>query len=86
MAATCSPTDRSGVQPLGRVLSGHGNVGYGTGHNLALRVAATDAYLVLNPDIELDADALRAGLATLALPGVVLVGAVGRDGAGEVVR
>ncbi len=69
--------------PDARVLSGHGNVGYGTGHNLALRVAATDAYLVLNPDIELDADALRAGLATLALPGVVLVGAVGRDGAGR---
>ncbi len=68
--------------PRASVLSGHGNVGYGTGHNLAIRAATTRAHLVLNPDVELDADALRAGLATLALPGVVLVGAVGRDSDG----
>ena len=64
------------------VLSGHGNVGYGAGHNLAIRSATTPAYLVLNPDVELDANALRAGLATLAQTGVVLVGAVGRSGDG----
>lgn len=69
--------------PHANVLSGHGNVGYGAGHNLAIRAATTPAYLVLNPDVELDANALRAALATLALPGVVLVGAVGRDGAGK---
>ena len=65
------------------VLSGHGNVGYGAGHNLAIRAATTPAHLVLNPDVEVDANALRSGLATLALPGVVLVGAVGRDSAGK---
>ena len=69
--------------PHASVLSGHGNVGYGAGHNLAIRAATTPAYLVLNPDVELDANALRAGLATLSLTGVVLVGAVGRDGAGK---
>ena len=65
------------------VLFGHGNVGYGAGHNLAIRNATTPAYLVLNPDVEIDANALRAGLATLAQTGVVLVGAVGRDGNGN---
>jgi len=69
--------------PQAAVLSGHGNVGYGAGHNLAIRAATTPAYLVLNPDVELDANALRSGLATLALPSVVLVGAVGRDGDGR---
>ncbi|MEO7254627.1 MAG: glycosyltransferase [Casimicrobium sp.] len=69
--------------PLANVLSGHGNIGYGAGHNLAIRATTSPAHLVLNPDVELDADALRAGLATLALPGVALVGAVGRDGDGK---
>ncbi len=43
-------------------LRGHGNVGYGRGHNLAL--ARTDAryHLVLNPDVLLEPDALVAGL------------------------
>lgn len=69
--------------PHAKVLSGHGNVGYGAGHNLAIRAAATPAHLVLNPDVALDANALRSGVATLALPSVVLVGAVGRDGDGK---
>ena len=69
--------------PHAAVLSGHGNVGYGAGHNLAIRAATTPAHLVLNPDVEVDANALRSGLATLTLPGVVLVGAVGRDSAGK---
>lgn len=69
--------------PHVNVLSGHGNVGYGAGHNLAIRAATKHAHLVLNPDVELDAHALRYGLVTLGLPGVVLVGSVGRDGAGK---
>ena len=64
--------------PRAKVSSGHGNIGYGAGHNLAIRAAAMPAHLVLNPDVELDANALRSGLATLARSGVVLVGAVGR--------
>ena len=48
------------------VLSGHGNVGYGAGHNLALQQSDADLHLILNPDVFLDADALSAGLEFLA--------------------
>lgn len=41
-----------------RVLSGHGNVGYGRGHNLAIEAARSRYHLILNPDIDLEADAL----------------------------
>jgi len=64
------------------VVSGHGNVGYGAGHNLAINVTHAAAHLVLNPDVEMDESALRCGLRTLAQPGTVLVGAVGRDADG----
>ncbi len=69
--------------PFAKVLTGHGNVGYGAGHNRAILSTMKPVHLVLNPDVELDAGSLRAGLATLAVPGVVLVGAVGRDGDGR---
>lgn len=68
--------------PAARVISGHGNVGYGAGHNMAIVTSRAFAHLVLNPDVELDWDALRAGLRTLCSNGVVLVGAVGRDANG----
>lgn len=45
-----------------RILSGHGNVGYGRGHNLALG-SASHYHLILNPDIELETDALVEALA-----------------------
>ena len=45
-----------------RVLSGHGNVGYGRGHNRALG-SASDYHLILNPDIEFETDALVEALA-----------------------
>lgn len=51
--------------PPAELISGHGNVGYGRGNNLALAQADSSVHLVLNPDVELDADALRAGLAAL---------------------
>lgn len=41
-----------------RVLSKHGNVGYGRGHNLAIGQATGRYHLILNPDIDLDPDAL----------------------------
>jgi GT2 family glycosyltransferase len=40
------------------ILSGHGNVGYGRGHNLAIQRAVSRYHLVLNPDIDIDRDAL----------------------------
>jgi GT2 family glycosyltransferase len=48
------------------LLSGHGNVGYGVGHNLALGHHHGDYHLILNPDVLLAEDALSAGLAFLA--------------------
>ena len=41
------------------VISGHGNIGYGRGHNLAIERAQSRFHLVLNPDIDLDRDAFR---------------------------
>src|SRR5690349_19383851 len=40
------------------IISGQGNVGYGCGHNLAIARAASRYHLVLNPDIDLDHNAL----------------------------
>ena len=40
------------------VIAGHGNVGYGRGHNLALLGSRADYHLVLNPDVILADDAL----------------------------
>ncbi|MFM0286000.1 glycosyltransferase family 2 protein [Paraburkholderia megapolitana] len=41
-----------------RVVTGHGNVGYGRGHNLAIEQTERQYHLVLNPDIDLESDAL----------------------------
>jgi GT2 family glycosyltransferase len=45
------------------IVSGHGNVGYGRGHNLAIARAVSAYHLVLNPDIDLDPAALVEALA-----------------------
>jgi len=42
------------------------NRGYGHGHNTAMKSLASDVHLVLNPDVELETDTLRAGLSFLA--------------------
>ncbi|WP_250534518.1 glycosyltransferase family 2 protein [Caballeronia sp. AZ10_KS36] len=44
------------------LIQGQGNVGYGRGHNLAIERASSRYHLILNPDIELDADALTHAL------------------------
>lgn len=54
-----------------QVISGHGNVGYGQGHNLAIRQSTPNAaddsyYLILNPDVIMAADALTVGLQWLS--------------------
>lgn len=43
------------------LIIGHGNVGYGRGHNLSLS-AASEFHLILNPDVELAPDALIRGI------------------------
>ena len=66
------------------VISGHGNVGYGRGHNLALRASTADYHLVLNPDVALDADAIEQALRYMeANPAVAILAPEARDPAGD---
>ncbi|PWC81197.1 glycosyl transferase [Azospirillum sp. TSH100] len=48
-------------RPPAMLIAGHGNVGYGAGHNLAIRQGDAPYHLILNYDILLEADALLAG-------------------------
>ena len=48
------------------MIRGHGNVGYGRGHNLGLRRAQSEYHLILNPDVRLDPEALVQGVGFLA--------------------
>jgi GT2 family glycosyltransferase len=47
------------------VISGQGNVGYGCGHNLAIKATQSRFHLVLNPDIDLAREALSNALERL---------------------
>jgi GT2 family glycosyltransferase len=65
-------------------ISGHGNVGYGQGHNLALSRSSSAYHLVLNPDVVLDPGALLAGLRHLeANPEVGMVTPWAEDEVGQ---
>jgi GT2 family glycosyltransferase len=44
------------------VISGHGNVGYGQGHNKAIRKSRADYHLILNPDVLVAEDAIANAL------------------------
>lgn len=60
LRAALAQMERSGASV--RLIAGHGNVGFGRGHNLALDRIGRH-HLVLNPDIEIDPEALAAALA-----------------------
>jgi hypothetical protein len=45
-----------------RLWQGHGNIGYGRGHNRALKDVQSDVHLVLNPDVTLARNCLLEGL------------------------
>ena len=49
-----------------RLISGHGNVGYGRGHNLALHLIESDFHLLLNPNVTFAEDALFRGLSFMS--------------------
>ena len=66
------------------LVSGHGNLGYGRANNLVLPRLASDVHLVMNPDVELDREAIGAALGSLeAHPDVALLAPAvrGDDGA-----
>lgn len=66
------------------LLTGHGNVGYGAGHNLAIRRGAAPYHLILNYDILLEPESLLAGWRFLeANPGTVLLTPKVFNGEGE---
>lgn len=44
------------------LVTGHGNVGYGRGHNLVIKNHDHHYHLILNPDVELAPDSLVVGL------------------------
>jgi GT2 family glycosyltransferase len=50
-----------------RLLRGHGNVGYGRGHNMALDASRATYHLILNPDVRIEPDALREAITFLEL-------------------
>jgi GT2 family glycosyltransferase len=65
------------------VVAGHGNVGYGRANNLALERAGSDFHLIMNPDVELEPDALAEALGALAQHpevGLVAPAVYGEDG------
>lgn len=47
------------------ILSGQGNVGYGCGHNLAIEQTSSRYHLVLNPDVDIEPNALIEAVAFL---------------------
>jgi hypothetical protein len=66
------------------VATGHGNVGYGQGHNLAIAKSGAGLHLVLNPDVEMERDALDAALRYLdEHPGVGALTPSARGSGGE---
>jgi GT2 family glycosyltransferase len=65
------------------MLSGHGNVGYGRANNLVLGRLTSDLHLILNPDVELDREALAHAIAALERNpdvGLLAPAVVGDDG------
>ncbi|MEZ5583171.1 MAG: glycosyltransferase [Candidatus Competibacteraceae bacterium] len=48
------------------LVCGHGNIGYGAGHNLAITRTATHYHLILNPDVWLEESALSEAITFMA--------------------
>lgn len=67
-----------------RLFEGHGNIGYGRGHNLSILQVSSDYHLVLNPDVTLSAESLVQGLQYLQqTPHVVALSPAVSDGEGN---
>ncbi|MCP3720349.1 glycosyltransferase [Paraburkholderia sp. CNPSo 3281] len=82
MAESLAALSRAGVSHT--LIDGHGNVGYGRGHNLALAQPLGRFHLVLNPDIDMHPDALAQAVEFLdAHPEVGLLTPAIFDDAGE---
>jgi GT2 family glycosyltransferase len=60
MRASLAALSQAGIEST--VISGHGNVGYGRGHNLAIAQASSRYHLILNPDVDIEPSALLKAL------------------------
>lgn len=82
VSADVSRLEQSGASCA--VIAGQGNVGYGRGHNLAIGQATSAYHLVLNPDIDLDVQALAEALTFFAAhpEAGLLAPRIGDDGGG----
>lgn len=66
------------------LICGHGNIGYGLGHNLSLLDSAADFHLVLNPDVIVEPDALAKALDYMAAhPHVIMLAPLMRSADGR---
>lgn len=66
--------DLAGMDCSLRRLQGHGNVGYGRGHNLSISPTNANYHLLMNPDVVLDQNSLAEGISYLeANPAVVIL-------------
>jgi len=82
----CQAAARSGPGVTLSLQQSESNEGYGAGHNLANLEAASDLYLILNPDVEMSACALLESVSVLSNEsGAVAVApfATGGDGRRE---
>src|SRR5256886_9657917 len=61
----CAQRELAGCPLTLELRHGQGNVGFGRAHNIALTMDVSDYRLVLNPDVELDADAFANALTFL---------------------
>ena len=66
------------------LLQGHGNIGYGSAHNLAIPKLNSHFHLLLNPDVVLEKEALITGISfLLENPEVDLASPYAEDGNGD---
>lgn len=67
-----------------RLVSGHGNVGYGRGHNIAMLASTAEFHLALNPDVIVDERAIDEALRFMAAsPQVVMLAPQVRGAGGD---
>ena len=76
-------TYEGGVLQITVMTSAH-NKGYGSGHNQALQAVQSRIHLLLNPDVELDAEAMRIAMATVTKrPDIALLAPIGLSETGR---
>lgn len=77
-------SQKSGLQSVTEIISNERNVGFGAANNQVIRNATSEFHLILNPDVELAADALTAAVQYLRQhPQVVAVSPSCRNAGGK---